>query len=138
MFVVGAVDTIAIEIRRPKDNTFRRVAYHGKYKAFVIKFLVVCDFHGRICFVDGPFVGTRYDAHLFIRSMQSHPMHPLELLLGDGHFVSLPQIIGPKRKPRNGVLSFRDRQWNSIVAKYRSRFAFLFSIFSIFLQFSFR
>lgn len=122
-FKTGAVDTIAIEVQTPKDPAIRRGLYHGKYHACVIKFLIVCDLKGRICFADGPFPGTIFDAHLFRDTMPAHPLHPLEFLLGDGHFTSLPQILAPHRRRRVGRLNDSELQWNNIVAFYRSRFA---------------
>lgn len=63
----------------------------------------------------------RYDGHIFVSNWNLHPLQDGEYLLGDGHYTSLPFIVGPYSQPPNGVLTPQESLANTIVAHYRAR-----------------
>ena len=66
----------------------------------------------------GPHIGTKYDAHIFMDNWDSHPVLKGEYGLGDGHYTSLPFIIGPKTQPHGGHLSDVDYITNAVISHY--------------------
>jgi hypothetical protein len=66
---------------------------------------------------DGLYPGTDYDGHIFDNS--NLQFEPHELILGDGHYISCPQVITPIRK--NQIQDDDDIAFNVVIQNYRAR-----------------
>jgi hypothetical protein len=117
--VTGVVDTFHLPITNGKSR--HRHCYNGKYKCSCVKFIIASSFLGEILFCSGPFLGTKYDGHIWQESARAHPTLPGEYLLGDGHFASQPDCIAPYPKPRRAMNNAFELRFNAVHAFYRSR-----------------
>lgn len=115
--VTGIVDTFVVHISNPIEYRVAKSLFNPKYGGFVLKWQVIVDFIGNYLFLSGPHV--LYDGIIFERTLMDHPMNPWELLLGDGHYIKLDQVLTPFR--RHHVLSKQEIIFNSILSFYRAR-----------------
>jgi len=113
------VDTFPVYTQRPKDNSWFRALYNGKYKSCVVKFQLYTDHRGSPIFFTGPHVGVRHDVVLF---QQHTPVFmPHETVLGDkGYVGGGARIIVPIKKPVGRVLTREQKAFNSMHSWYRA------------------
>lgn len=134
-YVTCMVDTMPIFINKSCNSNIAMATYNGRYKENLFKVQVVIDFLGRIVFYSGPHIGSKYDGHLFTETDHLHPREDWEMVLGDGHYSSIPNFITPFKKPRNGnlfkfykglliflgSLNQQQKQFNKVLSHYRAR-----------------
>ena len=79
--------------------------------------MIATDFLGRIIHFSGPFPGKRYDAHIWERF--GDRLSPGELLLADGHFTTIENMLCPIREDQ--VTRVEHEIFNRVLQHYRSR-----------------
>ena len=109
-------------------GAFKKEMFSGYYHETVYKVLVVTDLLGRILAWSGPSFGSVADITVFRSfSKRAFPMKPWEVMLADGSFQGLPNVIVPYRKPAKGTLSSHDASYNTVHQMDRARVEHLFA-----------
>ena len=116
--VMGHVDTVPVCscVGATSD-----VAYQPKYASSVYKLIVAVDNLGRVMFVKGPDLGSRYDGNIWSTRCPWKLMPMCCYMLGDGAFSGCPRIIAPTRKPSGAPLPKAASGYNDVHSFYRAR-----------------
>lgn len=116
--ICGIVDTFPIIVRRPKDKTWARFLYNGKYKHHVVKVQAICNFDGVPLFVSGPHAGTRHDVRIWRE--YGPALLADEQVLGDKAYVGEDDCIAPVKRLRGQAeLDPLDADFNIVHSWYR-------------------
>jgi len=120
--VNSIVDTFPVPVSQPVDSQLLRLLCNPKYGGCVYKVMICIDFLGRILFFSGPYIGTKYDGHIWQETAHLRPRFPGEYTLGDGHFITCPDVITQYLHTRDEVfLPYHQEVYSAVHQHYRSR-----------------
>ena len=106
---------------------FSKELYSGYYSKCVYKILVVTDLLGHVIAWSGLSFGVTADVRI-ARGLLKSVLHlrPGEVMLADGAFGGLPNVIVPFRKPAHGALTAFEATYNKIQQMNRARIEHFF------------
>jgi len=121
-FATSIVDTFPVHVSQPSNAAFARTLFNPKYGGCVWKVLIVISFLGTIVFFKAPFPGTVYDGHIWQDTALERPHVHGEFTLGDGHFVSCPDVITQyTHSSKSLYLPWEQEIYSAVHQHYRSR-----------------
>ncbi len=106
LILTGIVDTFLVEVQWPNDSMISNALYHGKYGTTVYKFQNVVDFLGRIICFTGVHLGKTCDSAIWNGTHEMHPLKPQEIIMADGAYIAVDQLLCPFRQPPSGHLTY--------------------------------
>jgi hypothetical protein len=138
-YVNSIVDTLPIPVSQPKDFQVAKLLYNPKYGRCVYKVLICIDFLGRILFFSGPYIGTKYDGHIWLETVHLRPRLPGEFTLGDGHFITCPDVITQYTHSKGELfLPVEQEIYSAVHQHYRARVEHINGVFVVHQMFSSR
>ena len=125
--VVAVMDASVVGVPRPDDNDKARRLYSGKHKKHCVKVQTIHDVNGRLMHLSKVVHGSIHDFALF-KDTNVHVEFKRSFGNNAGILVDkgytgiknyIPQSVVPKKKPKNGSLTYEESERNKQIGKAR-------------------
>ena len=125
--IVAVMDASVVGVPRPRNNDKARRLYSGKHKLHCVKVQTIHDVNGRLMHLSHVVPGSVHDFALF---KKAHVTKEFKRSFGNnaGILVDkgytgiqnyIPQSVVPKKKPKNGSLTYEESERNKLIGKAR-------------------